>query len=305
LKPLLEGAFDIVHCLEREVCNIVFDNHHLFRKTPKVIFSNGGALPARDLPRCDFVQEYTAHNLSFSARDKAFLIPHGVDVNRFHPDVVSDLRVRHGIPHDAFVVISVGGIYSSHKRMDYVIREVAAVAGAYLLIAGQENAESAGIKALGHELMGDRVIFLTLPHEELPQAYAAANVFVLGSLFETFGIVYIEAMAMGLPVISTNHVNQRSIIMEGIFIDMARTGALTSALRDSDRSTFASLGKRGRMLAEKNYDLKVLKQQYIERYRIIAAAPVSIPSYNFQNKIKSNIRNIFKGMGRVLFGRAE
>ena len=52
-------------------------------------------------------------------------------------------------------------------------------------------------------------MFDSLPHDELPQAYAAADVFTLGSLHETFGIVYIEAMAMGLPVVCTQHPNQQ------------------------------------------------------------------------------------------------
>lgn len=134
------------------------------------------------------------------------MIPHGVDRNLFHPGVKTDFRKEHGIPSDAFVVISVGTICYWHKRMDYVIREVAAVPGAYLVIVGQECADTDQIVALGKKLMGDRIVFTRMPHDELPRAYAVADVFVLGSLFETFGIVYIEAMAMGLPVICTNHV---------------------------------------------------------------------------------------------------
>ena len=159
MKPLLEGGFDVVHCLEREVCNTVHDHRHLFQRTPKVVFSNGGAIAARDLPRCDFVQEHSAHNLLFSARHKAFLIPHGVDLQRFRPGLPSDFRARHGIPADAFVVISVGTIGHSHKRMDHVIEEVAALDGVRLLVVGQQSPQTPAIKALGQRLMGERIVF--------------------------------------------------------------------------------------------------------------------------------------------------
>lgn len=291
LKPLLEGAYDVIHCLEQEVCNIVYAHRHLFEHTPKVIFSNGGALPARDLPDCDFVQEHTGYNLSRSKRDKAFMIPHGVDCSQFHPGVTTDFRQQHGIPSDAFVVISVGTICYWHKRMDYVIREVAAVPGAYLVIVGQESADTAQIVKLGKELMGARIIFTRMPHDELPRAYKAADVFVLGSLFETFGIVYIEAMAMGLPVICTNHVNQRSIVRDGIFIDMSKSGALTAALRETDPVLLASLRTKGPENAAVYYDLPLLRQRYIDEYRRIAESPTILPSYSPRTKLAANLRN--------------
>lgn len=291
LKPLLDGAYDVIHCLEQEVCNIVYAHRHLFEHTPKVIFSNGGALPARDLPDCDFVQEHTGYNLSRSKRDKAFMIPHGVDCSQFHPGVTTDFRQQHGIPSDAFVVISVGTVCYWHKRMDYVIREVAAVPGAYLVIVGQESADTAQIVKLGKELMGARIIFTRMPHDELPRAYKAADVFVLGSLFETFGIVYIEAMAMGLPVICTNHVNQRSIVRDGIFIDMSKSGALTAALRETDPALLASLRAKGPENAAVYYDLPLLRQRYIDEYRRIAESPTMLPSYSPRTKLAANLRN--------------
>ena len=305
LKPLLEEEFNIIHCLEREVCNIIYDHRHLFRRTPKILFSNGGAIPARDLPRCDFVQEHTEHNLRYSARKKAFMIPHGVDLNLFNPQVKSDFRTLHGIPQDAFVVISVGTICYHHKRMDYVIKEIAALKNAYLLLVGQECGDTPAIKELGKQLMGDRIIFTTMEHDELPKAYAAANVFVLGSLFETFGIVYIEAMAMGLPVFCTNHINQRLIVKEGIFIDMSKPGALTHVLQNTSRNELAAIGKRAREVAVETYDLNIMKQKYVERYQVIASSIDTLPKYSLKRKIISNIKNAVKRAARIICGQAE
>lgn len=305
LKPLLEGEFDVIHCLEREVCDIIFNQRHLFRSTPKILFSNGGAIPARDLPRCDFVQEHTDLNLAYGDKSKSFMIPHGVDMKRFRSGVSSDFRAQHGIPKDAFVVISVGAVSCGHKRMDYVVKEVAAVKDAYLLVVGQETPDTPGIKALGQRLMGERVTFTKLPHDELPKAYAAANVFVLGSVFETFGIVYVEAMAMGLPVICSNHKNQRAVVKEGIFIDVTKPGALTEALSHTDRATFVALGHRGQEIVREHYDLTVLKRQYLMRYQAISSAPVSLPIYSFQSKLVTNAKNGARKFMQLVCGRAE
>ena len=305
LKPLLEGGFDVIHCLERDVCNIIYDQRHLFRNTPKLLFSNGGAIPARYLPRCDFVQEHTIQNLKYSAKGKSFMIPHGVDLRLFHPEVESDFRPQHGIPTEAFVVISVGVISYGHKRMDYVIREVAAVPDAYLIMVGQENKDTAEIKELGRQLMGERVVFTKLPHDELPKAYAAANVFTLGSVFETFGIVYVEAMAMGLPVICTNHVNQRDIVKDGVFIDVKKPGALTAALQPGERAALQAMGHRAHKIAANHYDLEALKRKYVEQYQAIAAAKTTLPTYSLVDKLIFNARSSVRKAATLVYGRAE
>lgn len=300
LLPLLQGGYDVLHCLEQEVCNVLFDNRHLFQRPPKIVFSNGGAIPARDLPRCDFVQEHTAYNLARSARGKSFMIPHGVDMQRFAPGIHTDFRARHGIPADARLVLSVGSICYWHKRMDHVIREVAALPGAWLAIVGQETADTPAIQALGRQLMGERIVFTKMSHADLPQAYAAADVFVLGSLFETFGIVYIEAMAMGLPVVCTQHDNQRQIVQHGVFIDMKQPGALTAALRDTPPAVLAELGRRGRAVVAQHYDLQVLRQRYLLEYTRIAAAPSSLPQHTVGRQLRAHAGNALRTVARWL-----
>lgn len=300
LKPLLKGGYDVIHCLEREVCEVIHQHRHLFRTVPRIVFSNGGAIRARDLPPCDAVQEHSMWNLQRSARHKAFMIPHGVNLARFHPELKSNLRERLGIPPDDLLAISVGTICYWHKRMDYVIRELAPLDHVHLLVVGQENADSPAIKALGHELMGGRIHFMTLPHDVLPQAYAAADVFVLGSLAETFGIVYIEALAMGLPVFCTNHPNQLAIVQEGVFVDMSRPGALTSALRDIPPERLAELRRRGPEIAHRDYDLNVLRERYLAEYRRIAATPGELPAWTLRRRLAANLRNLMRHVGFAL-----
>ncbi len=300
LPALLDGRFDVIHCLDRDVCRVLHAQRHLFAKTPTLLFSNGGAIPAIDLPPCDFVQEHTPLNLSRSRRDKAFLIPHGVDTERFRPGLPSDFRQRHGIPDGCTLLLSVGTICYWHKRMDHVIREVAATGDPtlHLAIVGQESEDSPAIKALGTELLGQRVHFDSLPHDQLPKAYAAADAFVLGSLFETFGIVYIEAMAMGLPVICTGHPNQRGIVQQGIFVDMAAPGALASALAPGQRASWPEIGRRGLAVAREQYDLRRLKQQYLARYAEIADRAAPLPAWSVARKLRQNLANGWRKVGR-------
>ncbi len=303
LRGLLEGDYDVIHCLEREVCERLWSWRHLFAKIPRIVFSNGGAIPAADLPPCDYVQEHTPLNLQQSRRHGAFMIPHGVDVQRFRPGAPTEFRSRHGIPSDAFLVLSVGTICYWHKRMDYVIREVAALPNAWLAIVGQEAPETAEIKALGEAMMPGRIIFTKMPHEELHQAYSAADVFTLGSLFETFGIVYIEAMASGLPVIATQHPNQRAIIQQGLFIDMESEGALTAALRDTPASELREMGRLGREVALNQYDMRVLRERYIEQYQTIATSKTRLPEHSLSTSLEANMKNLWRAVYRRITPR--
>jgi mannosylfructose-phosphate synthase len=150
--------------------------------------------------------------------EKLCVVPPGFDDTRFYP-VGSATRelLRRRLGFDGKIVLSLGRI-ARNKGYDLLIRAFAVVAARepsarlVLAIGGQslEPAESqilAGCHALVEELgLRERVQFLGfVPDAEMADLYRAADVFVLCSRYEPFGMTAIEAMACGTPTVVTTH----------------------------------------------------------------------------------------------------
>lgn len=299
LPLLLRQQPDVIHCLEKEACQIIDANRHLFGKTPAIVFSNGGALTANSIPGCDLIQEHTPYNLSRSIKDKAVYIPHGIDLGLFDPKAAAHhratFRQQWGIPEDALVVITVGRISRDHKRTHYPITEVARIPGVHLVIAGQDGDDAGELRALAQAEMPGRAHFMRLLRQDLPAAYAAADIFTLGSRFETFGIVYLEAMAMGLPVICTDHRNQREILKEAVFIDVEKPGALTAAIQGLSPAERARLAARGPQVVAEHYSIGKLRESYWAMYGRALAEKRPIPRPTRADRLKASVVNALKG----------
>lgn len=136
-------------------------------------------------------------------RDKADVIHHGFDLTRLSPERVSGTGVRRELGLEGKLVLgSVGRLYWL-KNQATLVRSFAAVAPAdsVLVIAGPGDA--APLRALADELgVGDRVV-LPGAWSDVPALLAAFDAFVHPAIAESFGMVIIEAMAMGLPIVST------------------------------------------------------------------------------------------------------
>ena len=116
----------------------------------------------------------------------------------------------------------------------------------------------------------------------MPTLFSAADIFVHPALFEGFGLVLIEAMAAGLPVIAHNSDHFRWLLDEAaIFIDMTSAGALSSVLRELSSDMSRTKNFEGSVTSEvQAFDWQTLAPQYIAMYEAVVAANKSSVAAN-------------------------
>ena len=121
-----------------------------------------------------------------------------------------------------------------HKRIDYLIEEVAALKDKrlFLCLAGEPGPETRELERLASERLPQRSVFLTIPHQQIPELMSAADIFVLASLHEGFGLVLIEAMAAGLPVVAHDGDHFRWLLSDAALLrDLSVPGAAGEAIQ--------------------------------------------------------------------------
>ena len=149
------------------------------------------------------------------------IIPAGVDLDLFKPVDREDARRSLGI-QESNVLLSVGRI-EPLKGLEILVRAMALLSDledSRLVIVGgkpQEDDELKRLKSIAAELgVETRTTFTgTVQQTELPAYYSAADVFVLPSYYESFGLVALEAMACGTPVIASRVGGPGSFITSG------------------------------------------------------------------------------------------
>jgi D-inositol-3-phosphate glycosyltransferase len=141
------------------------------------------------------------------------VIPCGVDVELFRPRAPAPARARLGL--DAEHVLLFVGRLTPIKGLETLLRALAvlrsdglAAARLTLLVVGGAKGDEAGsghLRRLAHELgVGTWVDFRgPQPQDVLPDYYAAADLCLMPSRYESFGMVALEAMASGVPVIAS------------------------------------------------------------------------------------------------------
>ena len=243
----------------------------------KLVFCNG-APNGPPFIRCDLVQQLLPVFLKVALDageppEKHFLLPLGLKIESdviYSDQEKRDLRMKFGIPLDKKIVISVGGVQASHKRMDYLIREMSLLPkGEYfLLILGQFGPETKQIQDLAQLLLPDNHLITSVHFDQVKDYYAVADLFVLCSLWEGFGRVYIEALRAGLPVLAHDFEVSRQVLQsEGIFADFKEEGNLAKLIESvsQDEALFSpERAQHRRDFVRNTYSWSVLKDKYVQ-----------------------------------------
>jgi glycosyltransferase involved in cell wall biosynthesis len=167
------------------------------------------------------------------ADEKQFFIPHFNlhDETAHAPTLESktSIRSRLGLPLESVIILSVGAIDNSVKRMNYIIDEVSTLPPDYfLLMLGEQERETKDVIKYAHRMLPRKNFKITtVAHNALPDFYEAADMFVLASLSEGFGLVYLEALSAGLPVLTHDHATARFVLKQhGMYGDFTKRGVL-------------------------------------------------------------------------------
>ncbi|MFF1574802.1 glycogen synthase [Leifsonia sp. NPDC058292] len=225
--------------------------------------------------------------------DKVTVVYNGIDLDRWKPLHDPDGARALGIDPHRPAVVFVGRI-TRQKGLPYLLRAARLLPAdvQVILCAGAPDTPeimaevTRGVEALQAERDGVVWIDRLLSQEELRTALTASTVFVCPSIYEPLGIVNLEAMACGLPVVGTATGGIPEVIVDGVTgklvpIDQATDGtgtptdpdafvtdlaaALTEVVRDPERA--ARMGEAGRQRAETEFSWTSIAEQTRAIYR--------------------------------------
>ena len=167
------------------------------------------------------------------------IIPTGIELERLTGGNGTAFRRRHGIPPEQPVLVHVGRV-AFEKNIDFLLRALARVRAdvpAVLLVIAGEGPSTRHLQRLAQRLGLERnVLFLGYldRRDALLDCYCAGDAFVFASRTETQGLVLLEAMALGLPVVSTAVMGTRDILEPKLGALVAREDETEFAARVVD-----------------------------------------------------------------------
>jgi UDP-glucose:(heptosyl)LPS alpha-1,3-glucosyltransferase len=221
---------------------------------------------------------------SYDCTDRVCVIPHGVDTDTFHPRNRTSWRVavrrEVGLPEGACVALYVGDL---QKAIPAAIRAVARVHGVHLMAVSRSPAAPYGplVKETG---VGDRVHFLP-PTSQVERYYAAADLFLFPSFYDSFGLVVTEAMASGLPVVVSRAAGAAELIdhgTDGLLVDdPADTAGLAEAVGSlaRDAALRTRLGDAARRKAERYTWDETARQTMAVYQEVVAERGTKMPPH--------------------------
>lgn len=249
--------------------------HRLILKLEKNIFESGQCkkfIAISQMVKNDILKHYDCPQENIS------VVYNGVDLTRFHPDNRNQYRenIRRGlnIPKSSVLVLFVGSGFE-RKGLKLLLQATQYFNSKdwCLLIMGKGKWKK--FIDFVPEKLRNQIIYKE-PVPDIEKYYSAADIFALPSIYEPFGNANLEALASGLPVITTRHCGAADIIQHkqnGMIVESLES---SKELAENINSLFdpvlrQSMGQQGRTLAEQ-YSVDKNTREMVKVYEEIIAS---------------------------------
>jgi glycosyltransferase involved in cell wall biosynthesis len=225
------------------------------------------------LKNADTITPITRYCLKgYSPQGNVTVIPYGVDTTEFSPARSSvNLRRKLGVSANGFLIFTVQRL-ALVKRVDVLIRIVSEVVKSHpevILVIGGQGEEYENLQRLIKDLKLTKNIKLIgyISEKNLPNYFASADLFAFHSISETFGIVFAQAMACGLPIVSISSTCIPEVVhdkINGILVEPFDTKAFRDAIVKliENKNLHKKMSVENRKRAVKEFDWNVIAAQY-------------------------------------------
>jgi len=201
-------------------------------------------------------------------KEKIRVILNGVNINEFFPGKSNRKELK--LHEKIILALSVGDIKTSRKNLDTTLKALTNIPNLYLVVVGDKK-NSPYIKLAKQLKLTERVHFLGF-RKDIATIMRSVDFFIFPTRYEPFGNVILEAMASGLPVITSKIAGCSQIITKksGILLknpeDYKKLEQEIKFLIKNPKK-IKDMGKEARKIAEK-YTWKKTAKQYIDLFHI-------------------------------------
>ncbi|MCM8802497.1 MAG: glycosyltransferase family 4 protein [Candidatus Omnitrophica bacterium] len=207
-------------------------------------------------------------------KEKLFLIPNAVDVNKFKPSEQKEiLKTKFGYKGEKIIIYA--GRLTEQKGVEYLIRSFREleIKEKLLIILGEGDLKNKLEKLTLELRISDSVLFLGKKENIIPYLQIS-DLFVLPSLGEGLPIVLLEAMACGLPVVVSKVGGNIDIVEDGIngyLIEPGNIYQIKNAIEDllKNEEKIKKIGEINRKKIERDYSFEVIIERYLKLYNKI------------------------------------
>lgn len=211
--------------------------------------------------------------------ERVSVVPLGVDLTTFQPEPLQrvSLRAELGLPPDTVLAVAIGHS-GPEKGIDQVVDGFAKAAARLgdrpwhlALLGGGAPARLDALHRSAREQLGDRVTLAGFT-TEVPRWLQGADLLIHAPRLEAFGLVLVQAMATGLPVLCTSVGGLPEVVVENVTGRLVPPGDI-EALADgivtlmSDPATRRAMGDAGRRRAQEEYGAPLCAERHLTAYQ--------------------------------------
>jgi glycosyltransferase involved in cell wall biosynthesis len=228
------------------------------------------------------ISEFVGSSLRAAGIDssRVHVVANAIDTAAWTPRLGRDeRRAEFGFTPGDVVILSVSRLFPAKGPGDLIrafalVHEVRPIARLVIVGREVEPGYSTQLKLLAAQLGVDECVVFAGQRGDVPSLMAAADIYAMPSQFEPFGLVYLEAMAMQLPIVALDNGGTPEVVEAGTAGLLSPAGDLRSLVDDmltliDDPLLRREMGRQGRQIAER-FTIERLARGCEDVYRLLA-----------------------------------